>query len=123
MKKLLPLLLCIFLMSCSREEEVTVIFNYSAAIRENFTIFLIKSCPFIVNKCSESIGVAKEISDGSNQTLKVKIRSHKVYFYMKGAVITGKVKLFLNEKQCGEKNIQSFGSLDEFLVECKFKSS
>jgi hypothetical protein len=118
MKKLLPLLL-FFLMSCSREEEVTVIFNYGASIHENFTIFLIKSCPGIVNKCSESIGVAKEISDGSNQTLNVKIRSHKVYFYMKGIVVSGKAKLFVNGKQCGEEIIKAFSSAQEFLIECK----
>jgi hypothetical protein len=119
MKKLLPLLLWIFFMSCSREEEITVIFNYSAAIHENFTIFLIKSCPGIVNKCSESLGVRNEISDGSNQTLKVKIRSRKVYFYVKGIVVSGKAKLFVKGKQCGEEIIKAFSSAQEFLIECK----
>jgi hypothetical protein len=106
-------------MSCSREEEVTVIFNYNANIHENFTIFLIKSCSGIDNKCSESIGVANEIFDGNNKTFKVKIRSRKVYFYVKGIGVNGKVKLFLNGKQCGENNIKSFGLADKFLVECK----
>jgi hypothetical protein len=119
MKKLLPLLFCVFLMSCSREAEVTVVFNYNANTHENFTIFLVKSCPGLVNKCSESIGVAKEISDGNNQILKVKIRSRKVYFYMKGIGVNGKAKLFLDGKQCGESDIKSFDLTDEFLVECK----
>ncbi len=119
MKKLLPLFLWIFFTSCPREREVTVVFNYNANTHENFTTFLIKSCPGIDNKCPESIGVRKEISDGSNQTLKVKIRSRKVYFYMKGVVIGGKAKLFLDGKQCGETDIKAYGVAAEFLVECK----